>query len=290
MIGSGERVPHAAPAPAGQLARWVGQNGCVEALNIERPKLVMKVHRRFVKAGAEIIFTNSGNAAPQLLRNFRMFDEAFAVSFLGAELARTVANEATHRVHVIGDVRLPSRVPVTGFMTEEELGSAARCLVSAQVAGGADAVLMDVPARPNQLVAALNGARWGMTEARRKVPLMLLMRPAVLPGRVDPGRLHDELAEAATVAATAGIAALGVNPGDIPETTPELLEHVLPYWGGSIALSPAADAATVRTLCEDPMLGGRLAFLPSSSPRDLRRVIKTNLGTAAAVIQRRNRT
>lgn len=288
MIGSGERVPHAAPAPAGQLARWVGQSGCVEALNIDRPKLVMKVHRRFVKAGAEIIFTNSGNAAPQLLRNFRMFDEAFAISYLGAELARTVADEAAHRVHVIGDVRLPSRVPLTGYMTEEELGSAARCLVSAQVAGGVDAVLLDLPARPAQLAAVLNGARWGMTEARRTVPLLLLLRPALTPGQVDRSRLREELSEAAVVAATSRVAALGVNPGDTPESTPELLDQVLPFWNGPVALSPAADAATVRALCEDPLLGGRLAFLPSSSPRDLRRVIKTSLGTAAAVIQRRN--
>lgn len=286
MIVTGERVPHAAPAPAGQLARWVGRNGCVEALNIERPKLVMKVHRRFVKAGAEIIFTNSGNAAPQLLRNFRMFDEAFAVSYLGAELARTVVNEASHRVHVIGDVRLPARVPVTGFMTAREIEAAARCLVSAQAAGGVDAVLLDVPARVDQLAAALNGARWGMTEAQRAVPLMLLLRPALASGGADRDRLHDELAEAATLAATTRISALGVNPGDIPESAPALLEHVLPFWDGAIALSPAADAASVRTLCEDPMLGGRLAFLPASSPRDLRRVIKTSLGTAA-VIQRR---
>jgi 5-methyltetrahydrofolate--homocysteine methyltransferase len=288
MTGGGERIPHAAPAPAAQLARWVGHSGCVEALNIDRPKLVMKVHRRFVKAGAEIIFTNSGNAAPQLLRNFRMFDEAFAVSYLGAELARTVADEAAHRVHVIGDVRLPSRVPVTGFMTEDELGSAARCLVSAQVAGGVDAVLLDLPARPAQLAAVLNGARWGMSEAKRRVPLLLLLRPAMMPGQIDRDRLHDELSQAAVVVATARVSALGVNPGDLPETAPELLEHVLPFWNGPIALSPAADAATVRTLCEDPLLGGRLAFLPSSSPRDLRRVIKTSLGTAAAVIQRRN--
>lgn len=287
MIPAGERVPHAAPAPAAHLARWAGRSGCVEALNIERPKLVMKVHRRFVKAGAEVLFTNSGGAAPQLLRNFRMFDEAFAVSYLGAELARTVANEAPHRVHVIGDVRLPARVPVTGFITASEIESAAHCLVSAQVAGGVDSVLIDVAARPDQIAAAINGARWGMSEARRRVPAMLLLRPQMLPGRMDRTRLYEELSEAAALAATLNLSALGVNPGDLPETVSDLLDHVLPFWEGAIALSPAADAKTIRVLCEDPMLGGRLAFLPSASPRDLRRVIKTNLQTAS-VIKRRN--
>lgn len=289
MTGMGERIPHAAPAPASQLARWVGKSGCVEALNIERPKLVMKVHRRFVKAGAEVLFTNSGGAAPQLLRSFRMFDEAFAVSYLGAELARTVADEAAHQVLVIGDVRLPSRVPVTGFMTEDEIESAARSLVSAQVAGGVDAVLIDVAARPAHVAAAMNGARWGMTEAEQKVPLMLLLRPALQPGRFDRDRIHQDLAQSAVLASTMQVAAIGVNPGDIPETAPALLEHVLPHWKGAVALSPAADANTVRTLCEDPMLGGRLAFLPSSSPRDLRRVIKTSLG-ATTLVRRRKST
>ena len=34
MTEVGERIPHAAPAPASQLARWVGKSGCVEALTM----------------------------------------------------------------------------------------------------------------------------------------------------------------------------------------------------------------------------------------------------------------
>ena len=274
---AGLRIPHAAPAPALHLARSVGKSECVEALNINHPKLVIKTHKRFVKAGAEVLFTNSRGAAPQLLRSVRMFDEAFAVSYLGAELARTVADEAAHQVRVIGDIRLPSRVPVTGFMAEDDIASATHCLVSAQVAGGVDAVLIDVAARPSHVAAAMNGARWGMTDTEKKVPLMLLLRPLVQPGPLDYGRIHEDLAQAAALAATQ-VAAIGVNPDTIPESVPELVAHIMPYWKGAIALSPAADAAMVRRLCADPIRGRRLAFLPSSSLRDLRRALKTSLG------------
>ena len=107
---------------------------------------------------------------------------------------------------------------------------------------------------------------------------MLLLRPVVQPGPLDYGRIHEDLAQAAALAATMQVAAIGVNPDTIPESVPELMAHIVPYWKGAIALSPAADAAMVRRLCADPMLGRRLAFLPSSSLRDLRRALKTSLG------------
>ena len=114
---AGLRIPHAAPAPALHLARSVGKSECVEALNINHPKLVIKTHKRFVRRKC---FTNSRGCAaatqrPHVRRGSRQLS--------GAELARTQANEAVHQVRATGDIHLPSRVPVTGFMAEDDIAS-----------------------------------------------------------------------------------------------------------------------------------------------------------------------
>src|SRR5437762_11718081 len=50
-------------------------NVCYDELNLKHPKLVQEVHEAYVRAGAEILETNTFGANPVKLKSFGLADE-----------------------------------------------------------------------------------------------------------------------------------------------------------------------------------------------------------------------
>src|SRR5438874_9827644 len=50
-------------------------NVCYDELNLKQPKLVQEVHEAYVRAGAEVLETNTFGANPVKLRSFGLADE-----------------------------------------------------------------------------------------------------------------------------------------------------------------------------------------------------------------------
>ena len=61
--------------------------GCNENLNITRPDVVLGIHRKYLKAGADIIETNTFGSTPLVLAEYGLGDRAREISRRGAELA-----------------------------------------------------------------------------------------------------------------------------------------------------------------------------------------------------------
>ena len=243
--------------------------GCAEMLNITRAKLIANTHQRMLRAGAELLFTNTAGAAPQLLDRFRMHDEAFAVSYLGAEIASGVARREGRggsRPLVVGDVRMPRHLPVLGFITRDEVEAAVRSMVSAQVAGGVDAVCLQTAHRPEHLLAAFAGARAGMTEAGRRVPVLLSIRHDPFGPRVDGDRETQNLVSAAVLGHAVGAAALSI---EIPETAGAAVDRLVVLAGAvdaALLLAPGESEPIVHRCMADPIIGGRLIFVGAEEP------------------------
>jgi methionine synthase I (cobalamin-dependent)/5,10-methylenetetrahydrofolate reductase len=83
-------------------ARGVFINVCYDELNLKAPDIVRDIHRAYVKAGAEILETNTFGANPVKLGHYGLAPETHAINRRAAELAREAAGERAFVVGAIG--------------------------------------------------------------------------------------------------------------------------------------------------------------------------------------------
>src|SRR5438132_11268994 len=76
-------------------------NVCYDELNLKQPKLVQEVHEAYVRAGAELIETNTFGANPKKLASYGREDAPEQINTAAARLARAAAGD---RVSVLGAV------------------------------------------------------------------------------------------------------------------------------------------------------------------------------------------
>src|SRR3954465_2872884 len=74
-------------------AKGVFINQCYDELNVRAPDLVRDVHRAYVKAGAEVLETNSFGANRLKLSQFGLAAQTAELNRRAAEIARRAADE-----------------------------------------------------------------------------------------------------------------------------------------------------------------------------------------------------
>jgi len=83
-------------------AKGVFINVCYDELNLRSPDLVRDVHRAYVRAGAEILETNTFGANPVKLAHYGLAAETHAINQKAAELAREAAGSRALVAGAIG--------------------------------------------------------------------------------------------------------------------------------------------------------------------------------------------
>src|SRR5665213_949285 len=72
-------------------AKGVFINKSFDALNLTQPELVAEVHREYVRAGADVIETNTFGANRIKLGSFGLADKLHEINEQGAKIARQAA-------------------------------------------------------------------------------------------------------------------------------------------------------------------------------------------------------
>jgi homocysteine S-methyltransferase len=83
-------------------AKGVFINKCYDELNVRNPEIVLEVHRQYVKAGAEILETNTYGANRVKLQGFGIEEELRDINMRAAELARKAAGDSVYVAGAIG--------------------------------------------------------------------------------------------------------------------------------------------------------------------------------------------
>jgi methionine synthase I (cobalamin-dependent)/5,10-methylenetetrahydrofolate reductase len=137
--------------------RGVFLNRCFDELNVTQPDLVAGVHDGYVRAGADVIETNTFGANRYKLANFGLSDRVSEINLRGAEIARQVLRR---HVWVAGSVGpLGVRIEPWGKTAVEEAEAAFGDQVAALVSGGVDLILFETFRDLNELTAAIRAAR-----------------------------------------------------------------------------------------------------------------------------------
>src|SRR3989440_3803770 len=116
-------------------------NVCYDELSVKQPKLVQEVHEAYVRAGAEILETNTFGANPLKLRSFGLADETEQINRTAAELARAASAGRTSVVGAIGP--LGGRVEPFGALSREEALAHFQRQAKGLVAGGVDGFILE---------------------------------------------------------------------------------------------------------------------------------------------------
>ncbi|HEY2065223.1 MAG TPA: bifunctional homocysteine S-methyltransferase/methylenetetrahydrofolate reductase [Gemmatimonadaceae bacterium] len=140
-------------------ARGVFINQCYDELNVRAPDLVREVHREYVKAGAEVLETNSFGANRLKLAQFGLATQTRELNQRAAELAREAATEGPD-VLVAGAVGpLGVRLEPFGPTSVEEAQSIFREQMEGLKAGGVDVFILETFGDLHEIGQAIAAAR-----------------------------------------------------------------------------------------------------------------------------------
>ena len=132
-------------------------NVCYDELALKQPQLVREVHEEYVRAGAEILETNTFGANPVKLGAHGLADETERINRVAAELARTAAGDRASVVGAIGPLGL--RLEPFGPTSRDEARDRFRRQVDGLLAGGVDGFVLETFSDIEEIHAALRAVR-----------------------------------------------------------------------------------------------------------------------------------
>jgi homocysteine S-methyltransferase len=133
-------------------------NRCYDELNLSQPDLIHGIHHDYLKAGAEIIETNTFGANSFRLARHGLAEKVHAINLAGAQMARDAAK--SFDAFVAGSVGpLGIRIEPLGKTSREEAREAFRVQINALEEGGVDLVTLETFGYVEELHQAVLAAR-----------------------------------------------------------------------------------------------------------------------------------
>ncbi len=205
--------------------RGVLHNACLEELNLTRPELIRKVHEDYVRAGANVIETNTFGANAMRLNKHGLSSKVVALNEAGVRVAREAAGTNGMVVGAMG----PSGYFLGEALSDDlaKVRAALRQQASALAGAGVDAILVETLRQTNELRLAIESA---VEASGGSVPV-------IASASVDE---HGLMADGTTSAEVArlmrewGASAVGVNccdgPMNVLEAVQTMMASGLPVW------------------------------------------------------------
>src|SRR6266851_5363330 len=132
-------------------------NVCYDELSVKQPKLVREVHEEYVRAGAEVLETNTFGANPIKLGSHGLADETEKLNHAAAELARAASGGRAAVVGAIGPLGV--RIEPFGPTAREEAEAFFGRQVDGLVSGGVDGFILETFSDLDEIHAALRAVR-----------------------------------------------------------------------------------------------------------------------------------
>jgi methionine synthase I (cobalamin-dependent) len=137
-------------------ARGLAPGECPDPWNLTHPDKVTGVARAYVEAGSQIVLTNTFGATRPRLAEAGCADQVTEINRAGARLSREAAGG---RARVFASMGPSGRMLMTGEVTPELLSEAFREQAQGLAAGGADAIVIETMADPEEAKLAIAAAR-----------------------------------------------------------------------------------------------------------------------------------
>ncbi len=138
-------------------ARGIFLNRSFDDLNLSQPDLVAEVHQAYVRAGADVLETNTFGANRIKLGAFGIAERVHAINSQGAKIARHAARDNAYVAGAIGPLGI--RVEPWGKTGIDEAEEYFREQARALVNGGVDLFVLETFRDVNEIGAAIRAVR-----------------------------------------------------------------------------------------------------------------------------------
>jgi 5-methyltetrahydrofolate--homocysteine methyltransferase len=129
---------------------------CPEKWNLTRPEDVLDIAASYIKAGADMIETNSFGSNRFKLKRYGLEDKTRAINEAAARISRQAAGS---QKYVLGSIGPSGIILLLGDTSPEELYDAFREQAVALEAGGADTIIVETMSDLEEAIIAVKAAK-----------------------------------------------------------------------------------------------------------------------------------
>ena len=138
-------------------AKGVFINRCFDSLNVMSADTVAEIHQDYVRAGADVLETNTFGANRIKLRSFGLGDKVREINMEGARIGRRAARDQAYVAGAIGPLGV--RIEPWGKMGTDEAEAYFREQAEALAEGGVDLFILETFRDLNEMGAAIAAVR-----------------------------------------------------------------------------------------------------------------------------------
>ena len=195
-------------------------NRCYDELNLSAPAMVKETHAEYVKAGAEILETNTFGANRVRLSGFGLSEKLRTINEAGVRLAREAAGDSAYVAGAIGPLGV--RIEPLGPMSFAEAREIFREQTQALVDAGVDLLVLETFYDLNEVREAIFAAREVAGPEIVIVAQMTIDDYGHLRDGTDPETFTRRMDEWPCDV-------IGLNCSVGPKATLETIEQMMPY-------------------------------------------------------------
>ena len=185
------------------IGELTGKTGNSDELNLTNPELIEDIHRRYLKAGADIITTNTFSSQRISQADYHLESKAREMALEGARIARKCADEfcsSDKPRFVAGSIGPTNKTcsmspdvsnPALRDLTYDELYEVYFEEADALIEGGVDALLIETIFDTLNAKVALDASIQAMKKHGKQLSLMLSVTVSDLAGRTLSGQTLD---------------------------------------------------------------------------------------------------
>ncbi|KXK21793.1 MAG: methionine synthase [Chloroflexi bacterium OLB15] len=220
-------------------------NGMNDYLVITRPDVIEEIHTMFLKAGAEVVETDTFRSNPITLAEFGLQDRTVELNKTAAALARRAADRVAQETgiprFVAGSIgptgKLPSgNDPDLSNVTFDELAEVFYQQAKGLVEGGADVLLIETSQDILEVKAAIWGINRYFEDAGVRIPLQAQITLDTS-GRMLFG---TDIASALTTLEALPVDVIGMNCSTGPDYMGEPVKYLIEHSALPISVIPNA--------------------------------------------------
>ncbi|PYS69921.1 MAG: bifunctional homocysteine S-methyltransferase/methylenetetrahydrofolate reductase [Acidobacteria bacterium] len=138
-------------------AKGIYINRCYDELNLSNPDLVREIHCEYIKAGADIIETNTFGATAHNLQQYGLEANLHEINVLAAKIAREAAGERAYVAGAIGPLGL--RIEPYGPTSFDEAKDLFKAQAIALLEGGVDLFCLETFSDVSEIRQAIRALR-----------------------------------------------------------------------------------------------------------------------------------